>query len=83
MELRDIQEGVDVDAVPAEENHRALIFLRPLLELGNEVTRRVNAGETDQRSVADGGDNVGKDLHAPARVSHPAAHQRSAPNLGP
>src|ERR1700691_2572303 len=36
MEGRNVQERIDVDAVPAEENHRARKLLRPLLQLRDE-----------------------------------------------
>src|SRR5262245_46324916 len=37
MERRDIEKGVLVDAVPAEENHRTWIFLRRLFELPDKI----------------------------------------------
>src|ERR1700681_3239892 len=36
-EGRNIQERVDADAVPAEENHRPWKLLRPLLQLSDEI----------------------------------------------
>ena len=37
MERWDIEEGVLVDAVPAEENHRTRIFLRRLFQLPDKI----------------------------------------------
>src|SRR4029077_7596705 len=37
MERRDIEEGVFVNAVPAEKNHRAWIFLRCLFQLPDKI----------------------------------------------
>src|SRR5260370_31839799 len=37
MERGDIEEGVLVDAVPAEENHRTWIFLRRLFQLPDKI----------------------------------------------
>src|SRR6516162_1546396 len=42
MERRDVEEGVLIESVPAEENHRTWIFLRRLFQLPDKI--RISRG---------------------------------------